>query len=132
MKEKFELIPMGEYSHLIRKIKRHWWSKWEIEMDGNTPKIYPIDQEHCEHEFSNLDEAAEEYATTYFKDGRHIIDADRMFGFKAGAEWMARQGFSFSGEVNDDEFVDTDKGILHSKEMPFKNGDKVIVQIRKK
>lgn len=51
MKEKFELIPMGEHSHLIRKFKKHWWSKWEIEMEGNTPKIYPIDQEHCVHDY---------------------------------------------------------------------------------
>lgn len=51
MKEKFELIPMGEHSHLIRKFKKHWWSKWEVEMDGNTPKIYHVDQERCVHDF---------------------------------------------------------------------------------
>lgn len=51
MKEKFELIPMGDASHLIRKFKKHRWSKWEIEMDGATPKIYPVDQEHCEHDY---------------------------------------------------------------------------------
>ena len=49
MKEKFELVPMGDASHLIRKIKKHWWGKWEIEMDGTTPKIYPVDQENCKH-----------------------------------------------------------------------------------
>lgn len=54
MKEKFELIPMAEHSHLIRKFKRHWWSKWEIEMDGDSPKIYLVDQEHCEHDYEYI------------------------------------------------------------------------------
>lgn len=49
MKEKFELIGTGNSAHLIRKFKRHWWSKWEIEMDGTTPKIYLVDQDNCEH-----------------------------------------------------------------------------------
>ncbi len=51
MKEKFELIGSDETAHLIRKFKKHWWSKWTIEMDGNTPKIYLVDQENCEHDY---------------------------------------------------------------------------------
>jgi len=49
MKEKFELIPMGEASYRIRRYKKHWWSRWKIEMDGMTPKIYPVDQKNCNH-----------------------------------------------------------------------------------
>ena len=51
MKAKYELIGHGDSAHLIRKYKRHWWSKWEIEMDGTTPKIYLVDQEHCNHDY---------------------------------------------------------------------------------
>ena len=51
MKEKFELIGSGNTAHLIRKFKRHWWNKWQIEMDGTTPKLYLVDQEHCEHDY---------------------------------------------------------------------------------
>ena len=51
MKEKYELIGAGDSAHLIRKYKKHWWSKWQIEMDGTTPRIYPVDQENCEHEY---------------------------------------------------------------------------------
>lgn len=51
MKEKYELIGSGDSAHLIRKYKKHWWSKWRIEMDGATPKIYPVDQEHCVHDY---------------------------------------------------------------------------------
>ncbi len=51
MKEKYELIGSGDSAHFIRKYKKHWWSKWQIEMDGATPKIYPVDQEHCNHNY---------------------------------------------------------------------------------
>ena len=51
MKEKYELIGHGDSAYLIRKYKKHWWNKWQIEMEGDSPKIYLVDQEHCEHEF---------------------------------------------------------------------------------
>lgn len=51
MKEKYELIGSGDSAHLIRKYKKHWWSKWRIEVDGTTPKLYPVDQEHCDHDY---------------------------------------------------------------------------------
>ena len=50
-KERYELIPMRENSHLIRKFKKHWWSKWQIEMDGEEPKIYPVNQKNCKHDY---------------------------------------------------------------------------------
>ena len=58
MKERFELVYRGKDSYKIRYIKRHWWSKWKIELEYNTnvPKIYPVDQENCAHhlEFSHI------------------------------------------------------------------------------
>ena len=41
MKEKYELIGHGNSAHLIRKYKKHWWNKWQIEMDG----------ENCVHDY---------------------------------------------------------------------------------
>ena len=29
-------------TYYIRKIKKHWWSKWEIIMDGNVPQRYEL------------------------------------------------------------------------------------------
>lgn len=52
MKKRFEYIPLNNgASHYICKTKKHWWSKWKIEMDDNTPKIYMPDEVHCEHEW---------------------------------------------------------------------------------
>lgn len=44
MKEKFELIPKGKYPYKIKYIKKHWWSKWKIELEPNTntPMMYPV------------------------------------------------------------------------------------------
>ena len=93
---------------------------------------------------SNLDEAAIDAAQLDMQD-RQIMEApneerlrySRIFrrGFKAGARWMAGQGFSFEDEVYYDgttPFVkDADFDIIELKDS-VKNGDKVIVQIRKK
>ena len=79
-----------------------------------------------------LDEAAEEYAENDAYGEPDRVFTAAMMGFKAGAKWMAEQGISFEGEVNDDEFVDSEHGILHCKDISFSNGDKVILQIRKK
>ena len=85
---------------------------------------------------SNLDEASEEFATTSFKDGRHIIDADRMFGFKAGAEWMAGQGGTIECAIDwyDGPIPDCSEEQLFSaiEKAELEVGDKVIIQIRKK
>ena len=46
MKVKHELVSYSAagvvWSHYIRKIKRHWWSKWEIVMDGSAPQKYDL------------------------------------------------------------------------------------------
>jgi len=28
------------HTRYIRKVKRHWWSRWEIVMDGPVPQFY--------------------------------------------------------------------------------------------
>ena len=93
---------------------------------------------------SNLDEAAIDFAdnarkSLFTKDYAvsSIADYDHgcIDGFKAGAEWMAGQGFSFQDEVilcGSTPFLkDADFDILEAPES-FKPSDKVIVQIRKK
>ena len=46
MKRKFEKLSFnicGEiYSYYICLIKKHWWSKWTIVMDGSTPMTYDL------------------------------------------------------------------------------------------
>ena len=41
MKVKFEKMSFNigghVWTHYIKKIKRHWWNRWEIVMDGNAP-----------------------------------------------------------------------------------------------
>lgn len=79
---------------------------------------------------SNLDEAAEEF----YKEIEHyplslpLYNKHIRNAFKAGAEWMAGQGYTKEGVARPDDceiwinFTDTD----------IKDGDEVIVQIRKK
>lgn len=86
---------------------------------------------------SNLDEAAEKAAIA---EGLELNPAHDVVVrvFKAGAEWMAGQGYSKECTVGD-------MGITYNKIIPhikdadmitlpdsFKQGDKVVVQIRKK
>ena len=40
MKEKYQLCNAGGIYHYIRLTKKHWWSRWEIEWEGNAPRIY--------------------------------------------------------------------------------------------
>lgn len=85
---------------------------------------------------SNLDEAAENHMlsiTTLAFDERDVI-----LSFKAGAEWMAGQGWSRELEVKEDAggYPYIDKHIelydYDTDEPLAKKGDKVVVQIRKK
>ena len=88
---------------------------------------------------SDLDEAAFSYENNLWESGfkecgyspQEVSDA-----FKAGAEWMARQGETFDGIVREDGFVDFDdygsSMMIPSKTSCFNNGEEVIVQIRKK
>ena len=43
MKEKYQLCNAGGIFHFIKLFKKHWWSRWEIEWDGNGPRIYMPD-----------------------------------------------------------------------------------------
>ena len=81
---------------------------------------------------SDLDEAAEEYsrkkAVKYY--------GNTFYAFKAGAEWMAGQGYAREVEVKEDAggypYVPCVELYDYDKDEPlFKPGDKVVVQIRK-
>ena len=97
---------------------------------------------------SNLDEAAEEYVKTTSvkvwgridpkKDlGGYMARANYgtglLDGFKAGAEWMARQGEIVLGNITRvGDRLDVETLEYLPEESEFEIGDKVIVQIRKK
>ena len=90
--------------------------------------IAPLQQEQPSLP-SDLDEAAEEYsrkkAVKYY--------GNTFYAFKAGAEWMAGQG-----ETHETEIVSriNARGLLPAVtclvDNSYKEGDKVVVQIRKK
>ena len=79
---------------------------------------------------SDLDEAAEDSWAIYeYRESpRGLYSTCYVDGFKAGAEWMAEQGYTTEGIARPDDceiwvnFTNTD----------IKDGDEVIVQIRKK
>ena len=84
----------------------------------------------------SLDEAAEETSQSAYSEPTADGFAKRSFfkrGFKAGAEWLAGQGVSVDASVvpydNGLGLNMSDEDILSGI---FKDGDKVIVQIRKK
>lgn len=73
---------------------------------------------------SNLDEAAEEYAK---RQGIELAPFARKF-FKAGAVWMAGQGYVDEVKYSDLE----DRKYVFVPYEEFNPGDKVVVQFRKK
>lgn len=78
---------------------------------------------------SNIDEAAKKWNEEHFRLEYYQTPKDAMSrSFKAGAEWMAGQGYTKEGIARPDDceiWVNfTDTGI--------KDGDEVVVQIRKK
>ena len=79
---------------------------------------------------SGLDDAAEKYSENILANNEDLQDAIED-AFKAGAEWMARQGELFESTVfvnaMGDSYVD---GYYLSQKI--KEGEKVIIQIRKK
>lgn len=87
---------------------------------------------------SDLDEAAEEtLRRAYPGDAYYYVGrpARRLFkeGFKAGAEWMAKQGVTKEaviGMATEEIFINVSQQTLN--ELDLCPGDKVIVQIRKK
>ena len=86
---------------------------------------------------ANLDEAAIEWCKTNNKgvalcdDRKSHYLADGVNAFKAGAEWMTKQGVSYQATISADKTMP----VLPMKDvsdMGFDYGDKVIVQIRGK
>ena len=83
---------------------------------------------------SNLDEAAFEYENTLWEDGckdcgyspLEVFDA-----FKAGAEWMVKQGVTVNGYITD-EIAYNGVAVILDSEGNFKSEEEVTVQIRKK
>ena len=90
---------------------------------------------------SDLDEAAEEIASD-IAPTHPDIGWDECFekikdGIKAGAKWMAGQGYS-QEEIVEDKSIEVGYGVfpgispIINLPASFKPGDKVILQIRKK
>jgi len=40
MKERYVKCKAGGITYFIKEYKKHWWNRWKIEMEGNTPRIY--------------------------------------------------------------------------------------------
>lgn len=93
---------------------------------------------------SNLDEAAKEFEDKAMNDyddifvtedgvERPVLKYDFIDAFKGGAEWMARQGESHETEIVSRV---TGNGLLPAVtclvNKSYKEGDKVVIQIRKK
>ena len=81
----------------------------------------------------DLEEAAEEYASDYpaWNDEQAIA----KYAFKRGAEWMAKQGVTFTAAVDhyEDFYLDScDQEAEAIKKLGLKVMDWAIVQIRKK
>ena len=78
---------------------------------------------------SNLDEAAEEnFETMEVLEHENIFEETHRKIFKAGAEWMARQGVTKEGIARPDDC----EIWVNMENTDIKDGDEVIVQIRKK
>ena len=64
MKEKFELVYKDKESYKKRYIKKHWWSSWKLEREGDKPKKYPVDQKNCVHRMKYYCHAQTVYGST--------------------------------------------------------------------
>ena len=87
---------------------------------------YPIEPK-------GLDEAAAKYANRGISSSADPFDEIKEYqkdkdAFKAGAKWMAEQGVTVEGIARPDDC----EVWVNLTGQGFKNGDKVIVQIRKK
>lgn len=81
---------------------------------------------------SVLNEAAEEYAENILAGGEDMFDAIAD-GFKAGAEWMAKQGVTTEQIVGRTPLNGPNGITVFLYDFDgFEAGDKVVVQIRKK
>lgn len=81
---------------------------------------------------SNLDKAAEKYTNDSLNNLGAILRINVINAFKAGAKWMAGQGYTFETIMQED---DVDELVPTCPDMynhGYSCSDKVIVQIRKK
>lgn len=101
-------------------------------MNGNNVPMATMDEQEQPSLPDNLDEAAKEYMK---KARKHLFD-DSPIGraddaFKAGAEWIAKQGFISEGIIyqtsGEDTTIELNEHIGYLEDC-----DKVIVNIRKK
>lgn len=82
---------------------------------------------------SNLDEAAEEQANSFGYMKEDYEYKELIETFKAGAEWMAGQGYTVDGIVFcDKELTGGYKDIVMSIPDELKVNDEVTIQVRKK
>lgn len=81
---------------------------------------------------SNLDEAAEDSWSVYeYRESpRGLYSTCYVDGFKAGAEWLARQGETIEGEILTTSDYGWETIRIPKKLYPL--GTKVTIQIRKK
>ena len=82
---------------------------------------------------SNLNEAAMQFAQRAYSPFDDPYEVSKAFEndvncFKAGAKWMAKQGYTQEGIARPDD----DEIWVNIKDTDIKDGDEVIVQIRKK
>ena len=138
-KDTGEIIELAEEGIISRDGRRFCWYQVEL-----IPE--PIDE--CKPSLpSNLDEAALKELQVYLPQGNgpdkicYFIAPQMLAMYKAGAEWMAGRGETKEGEVLDrDEFIkfsdgtyiDLDPTLGLIPAFKLKDGDKVVVQIRKK
>ena len=114
---------------LLRKDTDNWKEAWEAQKQFRKNKDFgkPLQQKQPFLP-SNLDEAAKEYSQRA-TDGHNYRDL--TCGFKAGAEWMAKQGFISEGIIyqtsGEDTTIDLNEHIGYLEDC-----EKVIVNIRKK
>lgn len=117
--EKYALdVKAKPFENLVKEAFKHG----AIWRDSQIPKLP-----------SNLDEAAVQFAQRGYSPFDDPYEASKVFEndvncFKVGAEWMAMQGYTTEGIAHPDDcevwvnFTSTD----------IKDGDEVIIQIRKK
>lgn len=84
----------------------------------------------------NLDEAAQKVEDYYDVGEEHgylyCHRGDIKDAFKAGAEWMAEQGYAFETTMQEDDLNELVPTCPDMHNHGYSCGDKVIIQIRKK
>ena len=125
-KDTGEIIELAEEGIISHDGRRFCWYQVEL---------LPEPNDECKPSLpSNLDEAAEEAAKTWRKnpdgsESREIFFLPFIRGFKAGAKWLAGQGETYELTV---ESPVLGPPMICCPVKGADNGDKVIVNIRKK